>query len=168
METQQWGLVATGFAATGGSEQPSPAQHLHLYSVAFVLLSERGEIIPSAAWKHTYFIAISLSGNIFSNHFPTWRAIEIGRNRNQWHRKEVPEKSFPAMMTKWGFVCTSTACTALFISVVVWYKKCWNFLALALQIWKSSTAFLWGTQYWSSPDSSISGCVFEKELLFYW
>lgn len=60
-----------GFVATGGSEQNPPAQHLqHLHCVAFVLLSERGEFIPSAAQNHTYFIAISLSGNIFSNHFP--------------------------------------------------------------------------------------------------
>lgn len=63
--------LVTGFVTTGGSEQSPPAQHSHyLDRAAFALLSERGEFIPSAAQKHTYFIGISLSGNIFSNHFP--------------------------------------------------------------------------------------------------
>jgi len=60
-----------GFVTAGGSEQSPPAPRLRsLYCAAFVSPSEKGEFIPTTAQKHTYFIAVSLSGNIFSNHLP--------------------------------------------------------------------------------------------------
>lgn len=102
--------LLTGFVTTDGSEQKPPAQHLHyLYCVAFELLSETGESIPSAAQKHTYFIAISLSGNIFSNHFPTW-FFRDGKIPYPMKWNDL-ENSISPKMPWWGFLSTSIADT---------------------------------------------------------
>lgn len=69
------------------------------------LLSGRGEFIPSAAQNHTYFIASSLSGNIFSNHFPMW-FVRDWKVPKQWNKRITWEQQFweNALVRVWFYL----------------------------------------------------------------